>query len=92
MSLLRNIFRCFLFRYPKKPAINLPANFLYLALPLLLVHGVVSHDGLLNPKGGVSVNQPNQKDPKKGMPSGKPTAAPGPAKPQQGPPKKPMGK
>lgn len=43
-------------------------------------------------KGGATVNQSNPKDPKKGMPIGKPTAAPSPAKPQQNPGKKPLGK
>jgi hypothetical protein len=59
---------------------------------LLIGIYVVSHDGLPKPKGGAPVNQSNQKDPKKGMPTGKPTASPGPAKPQQNPAKKPMGK
>ena len=43
-------------------------------------------------KGGATVNQSNPKDPKKGMPIGKPTAAPGQGKPQQNPAKKPTGK
>jgi len=43
-------------------------------------------------KGGAPVNQSNQKDPKKGMPIGKPSAAPGQGKPQPNPAKKPTGK
>ncbi len=82
----------FPFKYHKKTR-NWPLiSYLKLALPLLFSPRVVSHDSLPNLKGGASVNQSNQKDPKKGMPTGKPTAAPGPSRPQPNPAKKPMGK
>jgi hypothetical protein len=82
----------FSLRKTQKPQNWSSCRYLKLALALLIFLRLVSHDGLPNLKGGASVNQSNPKDPKKGMPTGKPAAAPSPAKPQPFPAKKPIGR